>query len=137
MLPAVSGVPQGSVLRPLLFVYYINEVTTVISGNSEIYLFADDIVLYRIIKIPADFDQLQQDINCVSSISEKCLQFNINKCRQLFISQKRVYPLCPPSLLPNGQVLTQVNKNKCLGITITSNMSWSPHITNVCNKTRI
>ena len=95
-------------------------------------------MLYLTIKTQADFDQLQQDINCVSScISEKCLQFNINKCRQLYISRKKVYSLRPPSLLPNGQVLTQVNKNKCLGITITSNMSWSPHITNVCNKTRI
>ena len=131
MLPAVSGVPQRSVLGPLLF---INEVTTVISGNSEINLFADDIVLYRTIKSQADFDQ---DINCVSScISEKYLQFNINKCRQLFISQKRVYSLPPPSLLLNGQVLTQVNEYKYLGITITSNMSWSSHITNVCNKTR-
>ena len=58
----------------------------------------------------ADFDQLQQDINCVSFfyISEKYHQFNINKCRQLFISQKRDYSLPPPSFVLNGQVLTQV-----------------------------
>ena len=72
------------------------------------------------------------------SHAEKYLQFNINKCRQLFISRKRVYSLPPPNLLLNGQVLTQVSEYKYLGVsvTITSNMLWSPHITNVCNKTR-
>ena len=65
-LPAICGLPQGSVLGPLLFISYIN-VTTVASSDSDLNLFADDIVLYRVIKNPADFDQLQSDINSVSS----------------------------------------------------------------------
>ena len=49
-LPVISGIPQGSVLGPLLFISYINDVTSVVSTGSEINLFADDIALYRIIK---------------------------------------------------------------------------------------
>ena len=58
-LPAISGVPQGSVLGPLLFICYINEVTSVVSSESEVNLFADDIVLYRIIISPSDYVHLQ------------------------------------------------------------------------------
>ena len=54
-------------LGPLLFICYINDVTSVISASSEINLFADDIVLYRVIKTSADFAQLQEDVNSVSS----------------------------------------------------------------------
>ena len=51
-LPVVSGVPQGSVLGPLLFITYINDVTSVISPDSELNMFADDIALYRVIRSP-------------------------------------------------------------------------------------
>ena len=52
----VSLVPRpGYEARPLLFICYINDVTAVISSGSEINLFADDIVLYRIITCPSDF----------------------------------------------------------------------------------
>ena len=88
-LPVVSGVPQGSVLGPLLFISYINDVTSIVSSESELNLFADDIALYRIIKSPADYHQLQIDIDSVSSfISGKHLKFNARKCRQMLVSRK-------------------------------------------------
>ena len=81
-LPVLSGVPQGSVLGPLLFVAYINDVTTTISPESEINLFADDIALYRTIKSSDDYDVLQGDINSIASfMSRKHLQFNADKCQ--------------------------------------------------------
>ena len=56
------------------------------ASDSDLNLFADDIVLYRVIKNPADFDQLQSDINSVSSyISGKHLKFNASKCRQITV----------------------------------------------------
>ena len=136
-LPVVSGVPQRSVLGPLLFICYINDVPLTISGGSEINLFTDDIVLYRIIKAPIDYDHLQHDIDSISScVSGNHLQFNTIKCRQMFITRKKVHSLPPLCLTINGLALTQVQQYKYLGVTIASDLSWTPHVTNLCNKTR-
>ena len=57
-------------------------MTSIVSSESELNLFADDIALYRIIKSPADYDQLQIDIDSVSSfISGKHLKF---KCKEVY-----------------------------------------------------
>ena len=62
-LPVTSGVPQGSVLGPLLFLIYIDDVTKVeLNSGSKLILYADDILLYRPIKHEQDFQLLQSDI---------------------------------------------------------------------------
>ena len=57
ILPVVSGVPQGSVLSPLL---YINDVAAAVSTENEVNMFADDIALYRIIQSSTDYSRLQK-----------------------------------------------------------------------------
>ena len=125
MLPVISGVPQGSVLGPLLFICYINDVASIISEGSDMNLFADDIALYRVIKSPADYNLLQDDANVISA---KYLHFNKTKCRTMLITRKCTKACQPPPLLLDGTILAQVTSCKYLGIAITSDLSWSPHI---------
>ena len=117
-------------------------MTSVVSPESELNLFADDIALYRIIKSPADYmyEHLQIDhIDSVSSfISGKHFKFNARKCRQMLVSRKTKYSfnLKQSPLTVDGTPLTIVTKYKCLGVTIASDLSWSSHIANVCTKSR-
>ena len=65
-IPVTSGVPQGSVLGPLLFISYIDDLQNAVS-HSALKLFADDIALYIEIKTPADCLLLQQDLDNIYS----------------------------------------------------------------------
>jgi len=60
-VPVKSSVPQGTVLGPLMFLLYINDISTNI--NSLIHLFADDCIIYRIIDSEEDNNILHQDLN--------------------------------------------------------------------------
>ena len=85
-----SGVPQGTVLDPLMFLVYINDINESIS--SSIRLFADDCVVYNTISTPRDAEQLQGDLNHIYAWSEKW-QMKLN-------TDKRVLLRCTRSLTP-------------------------------------
>jgi len=75
----LSGVPQGTVLGPLMFLLYINDITQGI--NSPLRLFADDCLLYRVINSMEDTVRLQEDLNKLSEWADTWqLRFNITKC---------------------------------------------------------
>ena len=77
-----SGVPQGSVLGPILFNIYVSDMPLIV--NSHIFQFADDVKMFRTIRTVDDFCQLQQDINLLFALSKKWqLKFNISKCNWL------------------------------------------------------
>ena len=59
-VPVISGVPQGTVLGPLLFPCYVNDIPSCVSSNIRLY--ADDILIYRVITRDADSDELQKDL---------------------------------------------------------------------------
>ena len=72
-----SGVPQGSVLGPFLFIIYVNDMPNVVS--SDLYMFADDTKLYRTITSESDCNILQQHLNNVINWGNKWLtNFNLH-----------------------------------------------------------
>ena len=84
----ISGVPRGTVLGPLLFLLYINDITGNIQSN--IWLFADDCTVYRTIRSQDDSCKLQNDISSLLKWAETWqMRFNSKKCHILSISRQR------------------------------------------------
>ena len=78
--PVLSGVPQGTVLGPILFLIYINDLPDGVV-NSTVRLFASDCIIYRPIRCKKDTELLQSDLNSVGSWEKTWLmQFNTDKC---------------------------------------------------------
>ena len=134
----VSGVPQGSVLGPLLFTIYIDDVAAQISPSSSISFYADDIALYCSIRSPADYLILQADITAIATCveEEKHLNFNVNKCYLMLTSRKHSHSITPPLFIKTDTAVEQVDSVKYLGVLLTSDLTWTEHISRICNKTR-
>lgn len=129
--PVVSGVPQGTVLGPLLFLIYINDLPDRVSSNVRI--FADDTLLYRTISSPNDSLELQRDLDSLQDWEDKWLMsFNPEKCEVLRITNKKT--IIPHDYSIHGQNLKVVEKAKYLGLTISSKLCWKDHINNITKK---
>ena len=130
-VPVTSGVPQGSVLGPSLFLYYINDIATNIT--STVRLFADDTVAYLAVKGKADAEQLQKDLNKLGEWEKKWLmEFHPQKCQVLSITRKR--QITRHNYQLHGHNLEHVNEAKYLGVTITSDFKWNTHISKITAK---
>ena len=82
----LSGVPQGSILGPLFFVLFINDIYENIEPNTNIALFADDTKIWREIKSNNDCDILQKDIDTLYTWSKNNkMFFHPDKCKALSI----------------------------------------------------
>ena len=85
-VPVLSGVPQGSVLGPVLFLIFINDLPDNI--RSSVRLFADDCVLYRNIKSPLDCHILQDDLNSLAKWeTDWQMEFNVSKCHSMRVTR--------------------------------------------------
>jgi hypothetical protein len=124
-----SGVPQGSVIGPLLFLIYINYLYSRII--SKIRLFADDAVIYREISDDADIETLSSELNNVNLwCHEWGLELNLSKCTYVYLLRK----------LSNQHHTHTVNRINFktseevtyLGVTLRSDLSWGKHIRNIC-----
>ena len=137
ILPVYSRVPQGSVLGPLLFIVYVNDITMIPLSDGTMSLYADDILLYRPIYTSADYHDLQGDVNNLCAWTDgNNLKFNATKCKYMILSRKK-QPIIPNSpLLINNCCLERVNSYKHLGVWITSTLNWSTHISEICTRAR-
>ena len=121
--PVLSGVPQGTVLGPLLFSLYINDISTDI--NSEIRLFADDCVCYREIKDTEDTLKHQKDIYRSIGMLGKEMGYEISTCQMQYDANNKETDQKDPCFIYTleGSVLENVENIKCLGVNITNRPS--------------
>ncbi|BHF57088.1 hypothetical protein SprV_0100002900 [Sparganum proliferum] len=123
--PVLIGVPQGSVLGPLLFLVYINDCVDDL-GCSAI-LFADDVKLWRPIRSDADRYALQDSLNRLNSWSARwLLNFNVDKCVVLRLRTRRTSKEDDSfQYVLGGQSLSNVVEQKDLGVLMTSSLKPS------------
>lgn len=121
--PVISGIPQGSVLGPILFVAFINDLPDCVNSSCEI--FADDTKLFRGIKTESDVKILQEDLYKLSEWSKKWqLKFNADKCKVLHVGGS----INNPKYYLNGQQLASSSEEKDLGVLVDDKLKFSPHI---------
>ncbi|KAJ8042793.1 RNA-directed DNA polymerase from mobile element jockey [Holothuria leucospilota] len=124
----ISGVPQGTVLGPLLFLVYINDLPDNIS--SEVRLFADDCVIYRQIKNNLDQVQLQKDLNNLSEWQNKWqMHFNTKMCFSMRITHSRNPKLFHYTL--DKDILESTASHTYLGVDISNNLTWNRHVNHI------
>nr|VZI01531.1 unnamed protein product [Spirometra erinaceieuropaei] len=124
-----SGVPQGSVLGPILFLIYVDDAARAL--DCEVAMFADDMKIWSVIRGPADENRLQMHLSRLEEwLNRWLLLFNVSKCSILRLghtarsASKRNYPL-------GGAALQEVEAQKDLDVLTTSSLKPSVHCSRV------
>ena len=128
-----AGVPQGSILGPLLFLLYINDIVTDI--QSCVRLFADDTSLYIIVDNPISAaEMINTDLETIHRWAEKWLvKFNPSKSESLLVSRKNNRNMHPP-LIMNTVYINEVQHHKHLGVILSNDGTWHEHINLITSK---
>ena len=121
----VSGIPQGSVLGPLLFIIFINDMIKECHYGSQIYLYADDSKIYKYVRNESDAKELQEDLyRIVNWINKNLLKLNVKKCT--IVSYGRDIQSHRYSI---GDInLERSESIKDLGVTFDDGLSFENHI---------
>ena len=130
-----TGVPQGSILGPLLFSLYINDLPSV-CPDVETLLYADDTVMYvhaktkqlAAAKLTSALEQISKWLNC------SCLQLNLKKTVGMFFTKRQCN--IASNITISGHNIDIVSEVKYLGITIDSNLTFKKHIKKVSQRIR-
>ncbi len=134
-LPVLSGIPQGSVLGPLLFVIYINELPKTV--KSTIYLFADDTKIFRSINNQEDTKILQEDLDKLQEWSNTwLLKFHPDKCKRMTIGKQTQHTKITYTRNKGDTIhqLENVDQEKDIRVIINTNLEFDKHINAKINK---
>lgn len=135
-LPCTSGVPQGSILGPVLFNLYINDLPNNIRCKSVLY--ADDLKIMTSVNKQDPLPQctaLQYDINSlVHWCSKYKLTFNLDKCKCVTYSTSDNNHVVPRNYHIDLHTIVNTNEQLDLGITFDSRLTFNKHISNVVSK---
>ena len=134
LLSVNSGVPQGSILGPLLFVLFINDIPNGLSDGTNLVLYADDTKIWREINTHTDYNILQSDINYLNdwAVRNK-MKFHLDKCKVISISLSHP-PLSPFSYSLGVSDLKYVDCEKDLGVDITPKLLWNSQCDRIYSK---
>ena len=131
LLPVESGVPQGSVLGPSLFLLYINDLPQTIQSSTR--LFADDTMCHNTVNHQNDQAVLQSDLDALSTWEHQwSMEFHPQKCSNMSASKKDLKLNAAYTL--HGHTLENVKSTKYLGVNIQNDLKWDGHIDSICNK---
>jgi len=131
-VPVNSGVPQGSVLGPILFLVFIDDLPKYTS-HSQVRLFADDTIVYLTVSSTDDCKKLQNDLESLEKWEKEWMvEFHPAKCNVLRITRRNQKTIFPYTL--HGHVLEEEKSAKYLGVTLSEDMSWNNHIDKVASK---
>ena len=128
-----SGVPQGSVLGPVLFLLYVNELPRLL--HSRVKMFADDMKLYRSVSSSRDVQLLQHDLDTLSQWADTwLLKFNISKCNVMHCGFQN--PRAAYSIKQDGvpKSLEETDQEKDLGVIVESNLRPTTHCKKAANR---
>ena len=132
LLPVISGVLQGSILGPLLFLIFINDLPDS-THSSSLLLYADDAKCFRPIASSTDHHLLQDDLNSLFNWSLKWrLCFNTSKCALLRLTSGYSSSQSPPYYINDEEIDLKVC-HRDLGILISGNLSWTNHYDHTCS----
>ena len=125
IMPVTSGIPQGSVLGPLLFVMYINDLPDVVDKDTFIFLFADDTKAFRDIKSVPDQLILQNDVKSLTEWSDIwLLKFHPDKCVAMHLGNSNT----KFDYVMEGHVLDKSTCEKDIGVHVDDKLNFEHHI---------